>query len=121
MTLQGRIHGYDLYTVSAWIHQVHAANGSVGIIISKEASTSLINKKRVTNRIMTDNPVFITIVTYAPCEFGDEIVNNIFYEQLRTTIGKVTSHNFLIIFSDTTARMGPEDVKYTYNISTKIM
>ena len=35
--------GYDLYTVSAWINQVQAANGGVGIIIRKEASKSLIN------------------------------------------------------------------------------
>ena len=27
--------GYDLYTVSAWRNQLQAANGRVGIIISK--------------------------------------------------------------------------------------
>ena len=114
--------GYDLYTVSAWRNQVQAANGGVGIIISKEASKSLINIKRVTNRIMIDNfqsnQVLTTIVTYAPCEYEDEVVKNTFYEQLRTTIEQVSFHNCLIILSDMNARMGPEDVKYTYNTST---
>ena len=109
--------GYYMYTVSAWRNQVQAANGGVGIIISKEANKSLINIKRVTNRILIanfqGNPVLTTIVTYAPCEYEDEIVKNIFYEQLRTTIESVPSHNCLIILSDMNARMGPEDLQYT--------
>ena len=108
--------------VSAWRNQVQAETGGVGIIISKEANKSLINIKRVTNRILIanfqGNPVLTTIVTYAPCEYEDEIVKNIFYEQLRTTIESVPSHNCLIILSDMNARMGPEDVKYTYNTTT---
>ena len=63
-------------------------------------------------------PVLTNIVTYATCEYEDEIVKNIFYEQLRTTIEQVSSHNFLIILSDMNARMRPEDVKYTYKIKT---
>ena len=114
--------GYDLYTVSAWRNQVQAANGSMGIIISKEDSKSLINIKRVTNRIMIanfqSNRVLTTIVTYAPCEYEDEVIKNTYYEQHRTTIEQVPSHNCLIILSDMNARMGPEDVQYTYNIST---
>ena len=77
------------------------ANGGVDIIISKEASTSLINIKRVTNKIMIanfqSNPVLTTIVTYAPCEYEYEVAMNTFYEQLRTTIEQVPSHNLLII------------------------
>ena len=46
---------YNLYTVSTWRNQVQAANGGVGIIISKEAIKSIINIKRVTNRIMIAN------------------------------------------------------------------
>ena len=61
--------GYDLYTISAWINQVQAANGDVGIIIRKESIKSLISIKRVTNRIMIanfqSNPILTTIVTYA--------------------------------------------------------
>ena len=65
------------------------------------------------------NPVLTTIVRYAPCEYEDEVVKNIFYEQLRTTIEQVPYHKiFLIIVSDMNSRMGPEDVQYTYNIST---
>ena len=60
------------------------------------------------------NPVLTTIVTYVPCEYEDEIVKNIFYEKLRTTIEQVPSHNCLIILSDINARMG----QYTYNTST---
>ena len=114
--------GYDLYTVSAWRNQVQAANGGVGIIIRKEASKSLINIKRVTNRIMIanfqSNLVLTSIVTYAPCQYEDEVVKNTFYEKLRTTIEHVPSHILLIILSDMNARMGPEDVQYTYNTST---
>ena len=32
------------------------------------------------------NPVLTTIITYAPCEYEDEVIKNTFYEQLRTTI-----------------------------------
>ena len=64
------------------------------------------------------NPVLTTIVTYAPCEYEDNVVNDTFYEQLRTTIEQVPFHNFLIILSDMNARMGPEDVQCTYNTST---
>ena len=63
------------------------------------------------------NPILTTIVTHAPCEYEDEIINNIFYEQLQITIKQVPSNNFLIILSDINAKMGPEDMKYTYNIS----
>ena len=94
----------------------------MGIIISKEASKSLINIKRVTNRIIIanfkSNLVLTTIVTYTPCEYEDEVVKHTFYEQLRTTIEQVASHNIVIILSDMNAIMGPEDVHYTYNIST---
>ena len=113
---------YYLYTVSAWRNQVQAANGGVGIIISKEANKSLIKIKRVTNRILIanfqGNPVLTTIVSYEPCEYEYEIVKNIFYEQLRKTIESVPSHNCLIILSDMNTRMGPEDVQYTYNTTT---
>ena len=50
-----------------------------------------------------------------------EIVKNIFYKQLRTSIEQVPSHNFLIILSNMNARMRPEDVKYTYDTFTTIM
>ena len=32
------------------------------------------------------NPVLTTSVTYAPCEYEDEVIKNTFYEQLRPTI-----------------------------------
>ena len=41
----------NIMIVSAWRNQVQAANSVVGIIISKEENKSLINIKRVTNRI----------------------------------------------------------------------
>ena len=108
--------GYNIYNL--WINQARVVNCGVGIIIIKEASKSLINIKRVTNKIMIanfqGNPVLTTIVTYVRCEYEDEIVNNIFYEQLRTTIEQVPYHNFLIILSDMNARMRTEDVKYMY-------
>ena len=53
------------------------------------------------------NLVLTTIVTYVPCEHEDEVIKNTFYEQLRTTIEQLSSHNRLIILSDMYARMGP--------------
>ena len=64
------------------------------------------------------NPVLTIIVTYAPCEYEDEIVKNNFYELLRTNIEQVPFHNYFIILSYMNAMMGPEDVQYTYNRST---
>ena len=66
------------------------------------------------------NTILTTIVTYAPCKYEDEIVKNIFYEQLRTNIEQVSSHHFLITLSDMNARIGPEGMQYTYNTSIHI-
>ena len=60
--------GLNLYSVLAWINQVQAENGGVGIIISKVPSKIIINIKLVTNRIMIyncqDNPILTTIVRH---------------------------------------------------------
>ena len=37
--------------------------------------------------------IVYTIVTYAPCEYEVEVVKNTLYEQLRTTIKQIPSHN----------------------------
>ena len=67
--------GFNIYNL--WINQAHVVNGSVGIIIIKEASKNIIIIKRVTNRIMIANfqcnTVLTTIMTYVmiPCEYED--------------------------------------------------
>ena len=43
--------------------RVQVANGGVGMIISKEASRSLINLRRITNRIMLANYQSIPLTT----------------------------------------------------------
>ena len=63
------------------------------------------------------NPVLTNIVTYAPCDYEHEVIKNIFYEKLRTTIEQVPSHDCLIILNDTNASMGLEDMQYTYSTS----
>ena len=38
-----------------------------------------------------------------------------FYTTLRSTIEQVPLHNFLVIAGDLNAKLGPSDVKFTYN------
>ena len=41
-----------------------------------------------------------------------------FYTDLRSTVAQVPLHNFLVISGDLHAKLGPENVKFTYNTET---
>ena len=41
-----------------------------------------------------------------------------FYSILKSTVKQVPAHNFLVIVGDFNARLGPNDVNFTYNITT---
>ena len=58
------------------------------------------------------------ICVYSP--HNSSLKENIedFYTTLRSTIEQVPLHNFLVIAGDLNAKLGPSDVKFTYNNQT---
>ena len=55
---------------------------------------------------------------YSPHNCSSESDIEKFYTELRTTVEQVPLHNFLIISGDLNAKLGPDDVKFTYNNET---
>ena len=41
-----------------------------------------------------------------------------FYSTLKSTVEQVPAHNFLVIAGDLNAKLGPDEVNFTYNSST---
>ena len=41
-----------------------------------------------------------------------------FYSTLKSTVEKLPAHNFLVIAGDLNAKLGPDQVNFTYNSST---
>ena len=114
--------GYNLYTISAWRNSAQASTGGVGILVSNEAQKTLTSIDRISDRILKasfkSNPVLTIIVAYSPCEYAETQDKDTFYNSLRLAIESVPQHNFLIILGDFNARLGPEDVRFTYSERT---
>jgi hypothetical protein len=117
-----RLEGQYLITSSAWRNQVQASVGGVGLLLSPRARNALRRVTPITERILVaefdSNPVTTVIVTYSPTNVSPtELVEN-FYEELGAVIRDVHAHNFLAVLGDFNARLGPEDVPFTFHSET---
>lgn len=105
--------GYKFYTVSAWEKERKAATGGVGIMLGRKAQDHLISVERLSDRILKaqfrGNPAMTVLVAYAPIEATEAECKDTFYSQLRIAIESVAPHNFLAVFTDANARLGPDD------------
>lgn len=92
-----------LVTSSGWRNEAQASQGGVGLLLSQKARKALLKAKRISKRIMTaefdGNPKTTVIVVYAPTNCADEVEVEEFYNDLR----------------DFNARLGPDEVPFTYH------
>ena len=108
-----------LVTSLGWRNEAQASQGGVGLLLSQKARKALLKAKRISKRIMTaefdGNPKTTVIVVYAPTNCADEVEVEEFYNDLRDTLQDVPAHNFLACIGDFNARLGPDEVPFTYH------
>ena len=113
---------YQLVTSSAIKNSSNASVGGVGFLLSPKASNNLISVESISPRIMIieleGNPKITLICAYSPHNSSPENEVEDFYDTLRSTLDSVPPHNFLAILGDFNAKLGPDDVKFTYNESS---
>ena len=113
---------YQLVTSSSWKNSMNASVGGVGFLLSPAAINNLIHVEPISPRILLieleGNPKTTIINAYSP--HNTSPVNEVeeFYSILKSTVEQVPAHNFLVIVGDFNARLGPNDVNFTYNITT---
>ena len=94
-----------LVTSSGWRNEAQVSQGRVGLLLSQKARKALLKAKRISKRIMTaefdGNPKTTVIVVYAPTNCADEVEVEEFYNDLRD--------------GDFNARLGPDEVPFTYH------
>ncbi|KAJ8385845.1 hypothetical protein AAFF_G00182010 [Aldrovandia affinis] len=94
-----RVGGCSFITSSAWRNKAQAATGGVGLMLSSRVRRALRRAYQHTERILIanfdGNPVTTVMVVYSPTNVA--LVEDVekFYEDLRTAIWDVPTHNFL--------------------------
>ena len=117
-----QIESFMLLTSSATKNSANASTGGIGFLLSLRAYNNLVSAESISPRILIiellGNPRTTIICAYSPHNSSplDEVEN--FYSILRQTVDQVPPHNFLVIAGDFNAKLGPEDVKFTYNSAT---
>ena len=94
----------------------------MGALISKKAKKSLLDAKRITDRILKvefdGNPKTTVLVIYAPTNAADQCTVEELYKNLRNTLQDIPAHNFVSILGDFNARIGPEEARHTFHEAT---
>ena len=91
-------------------------------LLSPAAVNNLLSVQSISPRILLieleGNPKTTIICVYSPHNSSpvDEVEE--FYSTLKSTVEQVSAHNFLIIAGDLNAKLGPDEVNFTYNSST---
>ena len=113
---------FQLVTSSAPKNSGNSTVGGVGFLLSARASNNLLGIESISPRIMVleleGNPKITVICVYSPHNSSLKEDIEDFYTTLRSTIEQVPLHNFLVIAGDLNAKLGPSDVKFTYNNQT---
>ena len=113
---------FQLVTASAYKNSNNSTIGGVGMLLSPKACENLINIEKIDNRIMVaefnSNPKLTFISCYSPTNCSDDETITKFYQSLSSVIENVPAHNFLTIAGDLNAKLGPEDVPFTFNTVT---
>ena len=110
---------FQLITSSSTKNSCNASVGGVGFLLSPRASNNLSKVESISSRILLielmGNPKTTIISVYSPHNSAPEQDVEDFYKTLRDTIEQVPPHNFLVVAGDLNAKLGPEDVNFTYN------
>jgi exonuclease III len=111
-----------LITSSGWRNSMQAAQGGVGLLLGRKARKSLLDAKRISQRILLaefdGNPKMTVIVVYAPTNCADLCDIKDFYNTLRNTLQDVPAHNFLAVIGDFNARIGRAIAQHAFHQDT---
>ena len=92
---------------SAWRNTSNAAVGSIGLMLSKQATQALSEVVPRNECIITahfsGNPAISAIVHYSPTEGSDTAEEH--YNNLVTAISAVPKHNVLLVLGDCNAHL----------------
>ena len=117
-----KVDKYQLVTTSACKYSQNATIVGIGMLLSHKASENLIQIEKIYERIMVaefnSNPKLTFIACYSPtnCSTDEEITN--FYQNWKSIIECVPSHNFLTIAGDFNAKIVPENALFTFDNKT---
>lgn len=108
-----------LITSSAWrSDSTQAAEGGVGLLLSRRGKDALTGIKSVSDRTMVatfnGNPATTVVCTYCPTSSSTDDVIEGHYNILRRTLQNVPAHNLLVVVGDFNARLGLTDVQFPY-------
>ena len=114
--------GFQLVTASASRNRVGVAVGGIRVLLSASAKKALLSIRYISTRTMqvtfSGNPKTSIIVTYAPTNVSDDEEVKNYYHQLTAATKSVPAHNVLIVAGDFNARIGLDNAKFAYHIST---
>ena len=91
-------------------------------MLSPAAVKNLLSVESISPQILLieleGNPKTTIICVYSPhnSSLVDEVEE--FYSTFKSTVEQVPAHHFLIIAGDLNAKLGPDEVNFTYNSST---
>ena len=112
-----------LVTASVWRNSAQAAVGGVGFLINKKSEAALCEINKISDRIVratfAGNPECTLIAAYVPtnCKQQEKDTEE-FYENLRTAIDQIPSHNLLAILGDMNAKLSSAHVRYAFDKRT---
>lgn len=90
----------------------------LGSLVRKALRRVYHHTDRILIAELSGNPVTTVVVVYSPTNVAPSEEMEKFYEDLATAVYDVPAHNFLAILGDFNARLGPEDVPFSYHDST---
>ena len=110
----------SLITSSAWRNASGAANGGVGLVVSRTTESAVADVKSFNERIMiahfNGNPATTVIVHYSPTEGSESATDH--YTNLSNAIKSIPKHNVLIVVGDCNAHIGTDDALFTFHENT---
>ena len=84
--------------------------GGIGILVARKYENLIHDITPISNRILTinfaTNPTLTIICTHSPTNVADELLKEIFYEELQCVIQSLPEHNFIIAAGDFNAQIG---------------
>ena len=110
--------GMDFITSSGWRNIRNAAQGGMGLLLSRRAIAALRGVHSFSLRVLVaEFDATKAIVCYSPHNCSEEADVEQCYADLRVAIGhvRVPAHKYLAMLGDFNARLGPEDARYTYH------
>ena len=102
--------GVALITSSAWRNTMGAATGGVGVLVTRDAYSSITLIKSFGSRTLTvsfdGNPRLTVVNSYSPTEAASDEAAEEFHNNLRLANSEVPDHHLLLSVGDMNARMG---------------